>query len=406
MKHKSLLLPMGLLCYLAQPVLAQKAATDSCSTEPQYFVGISSPNSDHSVYTAMQNIWYSNEQISYLAIPNFKTVANPAIPLRDGEGKSGFLFEGNLYHQAPIMMGRNLSNHLWQTSRLTFDYGFNIRMAKDPSNPLVPNNNVIGLTIDKILWDSYTRFQPLKRNSAYAFSDWNRLEQALTTVSLNITAHHFSNGQPPGFFLRDTINGIPQQRNNYLRGDFSTNYLQVGITASHMTAKRSIFSIKLAYQRDGNVFGPLSFSDEQVKSYGQDRLKGFIQYRFVGRKVNQKGGTTIIAAICDSCSPQRTVRLHRSYELLARLDYEYILGDLSLYPHQKKYRFNPHFYLMYTRQKWRALGFVFHYYHGRDYSNIRYDLPISTFMAGISINFNKFNIPFSNKQRFSLVSKK
>ncbi|MNY10660.1 hypothetical protein D3C86_1436490 [compost metagenome] len=228
------------------------------------------------------------------------------------------------------------------------------------------------------------------------------MEQSLTTVSLNLTAHHYSNGQPPGFFLIDSTNGTVKKRNDYLRGDFSTNYFQMGITVSHMTANRSIFSGKLAYQRDGSVFGPLTFSDEQERSYGKNRLNGFIQYRFVGNPTNCDGKSTLIAATSDTCDPRRSARVNRSYEWVFRLDYEYIMGDLSLYPHERKYRFNPHFYLMYTRQKWRALGFVLHYYYGRDYSNIRYDLPVSTFMGGISINFNKFNVPFSNKQRFKL----
>lgn len=380
-----------------------QAQADSClHNSNSYFVGLTSPNTDASVYTAMQNLWYANEQISYLAIPTYKTVADPVIPLRDGEGVNGFLFEGQIYHQAPIAMGRNLSNHLVQTTRLTFDYGFNIRMAKDASNPLVPNNNVIGITVDKILWDSKTRLSPFVMDNSYAFKDWNQLEEPLTTISLNITAHHYSNGQPPGFFLRDTVNGVPRQRNNYLRGDFSTNYLQVGITASHMSANRSVFSAKLAYQRDGSVGGPLTFSEEQIKNYGNNRLKGFIQYRYVGNRINHGPRTTVIAETADTCRPQRSAFLNKSYEWVFRLDYEYIMGDLSLYPHERKYRFNPHFYLMYTRQKWRALGFVLHYYYGRDYSNIRYDLPVSTFMGGISINFNKFNVPFSNKQRFKL----
>jgi hypothetical protein len=375
-----------------------QVSNQECCNDKSVFVGLLSPNTDPSVYTAMQNIWYSNERISYLSIPKYNYLENPSIPLREGEGKNGYLFEGNIYHQAPILMGRNHGNHLWQTTRLTFDYGFNIRMATDSSNPLIPNNNIIGLTYDKILWDSYTGLNPLSHSLAHSFTDWNRFEQSLSTLSINLTGHHYSNGQPPGFFYRDTVNGTPRQRNDYLEGDFSTNYLQIGLTYSRMYPSRSIFSFKFAYQQDGNVFGPLNFSEEQIKSYGQKRLLGFLQYRFVWRNLSNRIAT--ITNNCDTCILTRDVNLYRSYELLVRFDYEFILDDLSLYPHSNKYRFNPHLYVVYTKPNWRALGFVFHCYYGRDYSNIRYDLPVFAILGGISINFNKYRAPFSDRQKY------
>lgn len=379
--------------------LRSYAQCDSCRKNV-IFVGIISPNNDNSVYTAMQNIWYANEKISYLCVPYFKNIENPAIPLRDGEGKKGYFFEGNLFYQTPILMGRNHGNHLWQTSRLTFDYGFNIRMALDPSNPLLPNNNIIGLTYDKGIWDSHTHMPFWKRDTTYSFRDWNNRAEPLTNLSMNITAHHYSNGQPPGFFVYDTINGQAYRRNNYLHGDFSTNYLQIGFTLSHLYVSRSLLSFKLAYQRDGQFVGPFAFTPEQKKSYGQDRIKGFLQYKFVWRGKPERRAT-IASYVCDSGCEKPQVHLMKAYELTARVEYEYIMGDLSLYPHQNKYRFNPHFYLQFTRPNWRALGFVLHFYYGRDYSNIRYDLPVWAIMGGISINMNKYRPPFADVQKYN-----
>lgn len=360
------------------------------------FSGIISPNEDQSVYTALQNIWYANERASYLALPYFKPIINPKIPLREGEGKNGYLFEGNLLYQVPILMGRNHGNHLWQTQRLTFDYGFNIRMTTDPSNPLIPNNNVIGFAYDKYLWDSHTRFRPFYKSLKYSFDDWNELEKPLKSLSLNISAHHFSNGQPPGFFLISKVDSQEVVRNDYLRGDFSTNYLKLGLTYSYMNKKRSLFSAQMGYQRDGSVFGPLNFSDEQRQSYGQNRVFGFIQYKYIWRNKSPNRVTAV-----DLNSGQKIyTKIYKAYELNLRLDFEYILGNLSQYTFDNKYRFNPHITLQYTRPNWRALGFILHYYRGRDYSNMRYDLPVNAIMGGLSLSINKYKPPFSSKQKF------
>ena len=373
---------------------------DSCCKKKQYYIGITSPNIDNSVYTAMQNIWYANERISYICVPKFGYLETPKIPLREGEGKNGkFLFDANIYEQLPILMGRNHGNHLWQTSRLTFDFSLSLRMALDSSNPVLPYNDIIGITYDKVLWDSHTKLRPFSHSSNSSFSDWNNLEQSLQNLSMNITAHHYSNGQQPGFFRYDTINGNPERRNDYKKGDFSTNYLQIGFTYTNLRPSRSLFSFKVAYQKDGNVVGPLSYSVEQEKSYGHDRINGFIQYRKIWKGHNTK--TTKVLDLCDTCHPKKELQLYKNYELVFRVDYEYILGDLSEYPHANKYRFNPHLFIQFTRPNWRALGFVFHAYYGRDYTNIRYDLPIWTLMAGISINLNKYRPPFSNRQKYN-----
>lgn len=395
---KKIIFTLAIFCLFDLSESHSQSDNQNCCPKKNYFIGLLSPNTDPSVYTAMQNVWYSNEKISYLSIPNFNYLEKPSISLREGEGKNGFLFEGNIFHQAPILMGRNHGNHIWQTSRLTFDYGFNVRMTTDSSNPLIPNNNIIGITYEKYLWDSYTKLNPFRSSIEHSFTNWNNLEQPLSTLSLNVTAHHYSNGQPPGFFLFDTLNGIPIKRNDYLKGDFSTNYLQIGLTYSKMFATRSIFSFKLAYQRDGNVVGPLSFSDEQVKSYGQNRIMGFAQYRHVWTRLSDRIAT--VSNNCDTCNLRKEVNLFKSYEILVRFDYEFILGDLSLYPHSNKYRFNPHLYVLFTRPNWRALGLVLHCFYGRDFANIRYDLPVFGLLGGLSLNFNKYRAPFSDRQKF------
>lgn len=351
------------------------------------FVGAYAPNSDKSVYTAMQNIWYSNEAISYICIlPVINNQIDPAIPFREGEGRTEkYLFEANLNAQIPIAMGRNHGNHLAQTTRLVFDFGFNIRMAQDSSHPLLPNNNMIGLSINRIIWNSHTSDLKGQKGKFFSFENWYDKHQTLHNLSLDISIRHYSNGQQAGFFLTDSATG--SKRNDYKKGDFSTNYIRLGGTYSYLNKRRDILSGNLSYQYDGNFGGPLVYSEEQEKSYGHHRILGFLQYR---RLLRLKSRSMSVQNVCDSIVTERMVK--RYQELVLRWESELITDpDLSNYiSTQDKHRFNQHLYLKYTRPNWRAFGFMAHAYYGRDYSNIRYDLPIFAIMGGVCVEFNKY----------------
>lgn len=369
------------------------------------FIGLISENTDKTVYTAMQNIWLANEKITYIAfLPAINNQIHPKIPLQEGEGKNKkYVFEASIFDQVPLLMGRNHSGHFWQTSRVTIDFGFNVRMAQDNSNPLVPNNNIIGFSVQKYIWNSHTKFGSGDTSHKYVFDNWydsdtigNNLPPALHTLSLDFSAHHYSNGQQGSFFTRDTINRQPERRNNYKDGDFSTNYLRLGLTYSYLTPKRNLVSGNLSYQYDGSLFGPLVFSTEQKNSYGQNRLQSFLQYR---KSFNWGVYKNVsIQKICKDSVVKKDINI--KHELILRWESEYILDkNLSDYiSTNQKHRFNQHLYLKYTQRKFRAVGFVVHAYYGRDYSNIRYDMPIFALMGGISIDFHKYIVPFSKKQ--------
>lgn len=367
------------------------------------YVGPQSNNIDKSVYTAMQNIWYGNEKISYLCFPIINDQITPAIPLRKGEGVNGkYVFEANLYYQVPIAMGRNQGSHFLQTSRVTFDFGFNIRMAQEDSSPLIPNNNIIGLTFENIIYNSHTKDKAKRKNFGYSFENWyeNNKDKDLHTVSANLSVHHFSNGQQDSLFVNRTVDGENVRRNNYKSGDFSTNTINLGATYSYLSKKRNLFSANLAYQFDGNLVGPLSFTEEQKDNYGQHRLMSFLQFRKLGKAKLGRHQHDTHDIVNDTRVPI-VLKYYREYVI--RWESEYILdSDLSQYiSTSRKYRFNQHLYLQYTQPNWRAMGFVLHAYYGRDYSNVRYDMPIFAIMGGISINFNKYNPPLDIAKRYN-----
>ena len=68
---------------------------------------------------------------------------------------------------------------------------------------------------------------------------------------------------------------------------------------------------------------------------------------------------------------------------------EYIVGDLSNYPYENKYRFGCHAYLTYMPSTTNEVGFLIHGYTGRDYLNIRFDDIVFIGELGLYMRINK-----------------
>ncbi len=361
--------------------------------------GFQSESIDPSVYTTIQNLWYANERPSYICMPYYKILKEPVIPIRDNEGKNAFnIMEADIYHQLPIAIGRNHGKHFYQTSRITFDYGFNKRIVTGESSPLVPSNNIFGISVFKSIWNNYTNHPSIRANRRhYSFDNFAELERGLRELSFSATLNHYSNGQPPGVFLEDSINGELARRHDYREGDFSTNYLKIGLTYSDLKDSRNLLSANFSLQFDFAIGETLGFTEEQKKSYGQMRLKSFVQHRWLFLRKYRP------SIISDACNPEDRPcrRVNYFSELIVRWEGEHIVGDLSDYNNgaSEKFRFGQHLYLQFTRPNWRALGLVIHLYQGRDYSNIRYDMPVFAAMAGLSVNFNKYYPTLSTEKK-------
>lgn len=350
------------------------------------------PNNDNSVYTVMQKIWDANRPISYLTYPTAVPIEERPIELQEGEGKNGYIFESNLDQSFILKMGRNQSNTRAQTRRLTFDAAFDLRMARDASNPLLPSNNRVGFGFDKIIYNSYCNFWDLRGLSGQEASklteNFVQKEKPLHVWYISGQAMHYSNGQPPGFFLDSTIN-----RHDYLEGDFSTNYLRGSLTYSYLSKNRNLLTLSGGYQYDSNWNDFFRYSPEMENSYGHHRVVGYIQYRYIG-------STSRIRRWADyRYDPPLNLKLKRFYELRTRLEFEYILDeDLSAFRHDNKYRFNTHLFMQFSYLNWRTFGLIAHFYFGRDYLNIRYDDIILAAQFGVTFNLNKYMPPFSNNQ--------
>lgn len=345
----------------------------------------------------MKHVWTSNQQPSYITFfPAIRPISPRRTPvsngetrdgLYNGEGMNGYILEGNLDNTFTLKTGSPQSNHTNRTRRWTVNVGINLRMAKDSSSPVLPISIRIGIGHEKVLWDSHTRIRWRKKTLQFTSEKWMDSCQALTVFSYAFRAQHYSNGQYGSIFLDNQ-----RTRNNYASGDFSTNYLSAMVYATRLRANRSMITGGLGYQRDGQFISPFDFFPEQTYRYGQNRVLTMLQYRFKPFNDLFSSGSYFCWKDTDTTG-MPTYKVYAKQEASLRLELEYILGNMSLFPRDQKARLGGHVYLQWSKVHWRTLGFIVHLYAGRDYMNIRYDDIIFTAQAGITLSLDKYIPP-------------
>lgn len=115
--------------------------------------------SDSSIYTAMHKLMDGIFPVSYVSLRTMSigSIERP-VPLREGEGKNGYLLETYLDQVFPLIFNKNQEGHFTQTFLCSFRYAPAFRITKDDSYALIPTNQKVGLHLDKVLWDSETKF--------------------------------------------------------------------------------------------------------------------------------------------------------------------------------------------------------------------------------------------------------
>lgn len=332
----------------------------------------------------IQLAFIANQKSSYLAPGTFvSNVFSRRIELINQEGSSSpfHIFEANLDLRLNIARGRDNSDNFYRRARVTFDYATNFRMLSDESLPLTPGNQQVGLGLDFSLFDNYEGwFHKDKGNSSIIPSR----DKNLIFYYLTLQLHHYSNGQGPGHFY---LSPSGDSRNDYISGDFSTNYLLIKLTRGQLyTINNSLNQYSISYRRDGSFGNLLSFSEEQRNSFGQNRILFSGDYRSGprGRKTtewHQEGDK---------------YKVFRLYEVNARFDYTLIFDrDLSSFNPNilnstNKFRHSFELFLGYSRLNWRTVGLFFRGYYGRDYLNIRFDDIVTVSQIGITFSPNKY----------------
>jgi hypothetical protein len=374
----------------AQIIRTQQWLKDSAEIRVTAF----EDNKDGSVYTGMYEILKGIQPLSYVGGALFKGVNRP-FTLKEGEGRKGYIFEACIDQTFTIAQGRNGSNHRTQRGRVAIRYAPSFRMARDSSSPLIPSNQKIGFEFDYAVWNNYTKKAKLKNDYLYYARDpkWINSSKNFSVVHLIVQAMHYSNGQPPGVFLTT----FPVKRHNYLKGDFSTNFLSIMGVYSLYSKEHRLYSMGLGYRKDGSVGGPLGFTNEQEKRYGKHRMQSLLQYRTAPKPsgklrewINVKTGDTL------------TLRSKTSFR--HRLEMEYIIGNLDSFDRAKKSRFGLHWFTEIEFAKSRAIGAFIHFYYGRNYMNIRYDDIIRGGNIGLTFTLAKYHPPRQKSSSFIVPS--
>lgn len=329
-----------------------------------------------SVYQIIQSAWIANQEVSYGSIfPYVASVGKRRIPLRERENSSSdfYLLEANMDLRFPLLRERFSDSPLKKRVRLTFDYIGNFRMTNDESHPLTPGSHRFGFGINTNLFNNCTGWIAINEDVDFEKQNFD-LKPKIKFLNLLINLHHYSNGQPPGFYYIPDPNFPEEKRNDYIGGDFSTNYIYFEITGG--TFRNSIGSLhqfsagtRFDLGTDESLF---AFSKEQENSYGRTRL--ILKYDF------------------------RTQKLSPSVQHHLRINFEHIIGDLSAYipnleSNSKKYRSGIRLMYELSPTNYQSLGFFISFYYGRDYLNIRFDEVIYSAQIGVTFSLNKYFTP-------------
>ena len=370
----------------SQAVRAQKWQKDSAEANITLF----EDNKDGSVYTGMYEILKGIHEISFVGATYYKGLNRP-YDLLQGEGKNGYVFEANINQVFTLLQGRNGSKDVWQRGRIALNYAPAFRMTSDSSLPVIPTNQKIGLEFGYAIWDNYTNRDSIKRNP-YKYAkdiDWVNKTEPFKVLHLLFNIMHYSNGQAPGVYYKTN----PVKRNDYKKGDFSTNYVSLLGVYSLYTEQHRLISAGAGVRLDGGIGDVLSFNPEQDNRYGKCRILALLQYRskpmWFGKKIpwtDLQSGT------------QYSLRNKLSFR--HRLELDYIVGNLNSFDRSQKNRLGLHFYSEADFANSRTVGLVFHFYYGRDYLNIRYDDVIIGGNIGVSFNLMKYKPPRQKSSSF------
>lgn len=369
----------------------------------QFVRGQSYPNIDRvtsgnpELYEVIHQSWIANEHPSRLALsPLIFPLFPRRIPLRPSEGNWLQIFEADMHLRYIIAMGRGSSNDLRKRGKITFDYSPNFRMLSSESLPLTPMNNKVGLGFNFNVWNSKLGFPENSGPTTLIVDATERLH----LVDLLVQVHHYSNGQPPGFYYYPKKADPAMKRNDYRGGDFSTNYLYTELTYGQLK-NHALKQLSLGVRVDGGLFGLIPFSSELEGSYGKVRLRMTFNTKSAPKKMVLRKMILEEKGYPDRWKHDGVQYLfYRTYCINTRFWAELITSNMDHFqanaldpsggPTTGKYRLSAGGLVELAPSNHRSIGYFAMLYLGRDYLNARYDDIVWTFQAGLTITFNKY----------------
>ena len=334
------------------------------------------------IFFMIQRAWLANQSLSYLGLlPKNTPLGERRIPLRQREGEygNGFsLFEAKFALELPLFLGKAAYGSAREKlQQVTFDYETNFRMTLDCSFPLTTPNQDFGFSWKINLFNSVSNSICKLNKKCFLDPEFRvtELTEDVHFYNLKLSARHYSNGQSGSSTYEDTATG--ERRNNYIDGNFSTNYISIALTKGiYKMPTKTLHQWSLKYRMDGGVGGALSFDRDQENAYGKNRIGLMYDYR---SGLKQNG-------------------MHKNFYYHVRSEFEYIMGNLdnfnaNLVNDTKKYRLSASLIGEVSPLSQRHISFFAKMYYGRDYLNIRYDDIIFTSMVGIRFDIQKYFVP-------------
>ncbi|MCF6184970.1 MAG: hypothetical protein L3J56_10200 [Bacteroidales bacterium] len=257
--------------------------------------------------------------------------------------------QGNSYITFPTDIGN--IEPLWFEANLIPN--FHIRTNKD--------SRLMGVLTPQIMIRMYREYSFPVKTPSYRpqVTMYYKLckERKNSTVFLRL-AHH-SNGQSDDFYSE---NG----KINLESGDFSTNYVEIGLIRTFFNEKLNATQFfRTSFRKDF-----FEESNELNGIYSKFRWKN----SFSVFKIRQK----------------ETKNLKKKAGFSLKADAELMFGDIYTWSNKNTDRLNIGLTAFYTPKFFEDIGFFINFYHGQDYYNIYFNHQINVIRFGIMTELLRF----------------
>lgn len=364
---------------------------------------------DRNIYDRIYKILRINDPSFYIGVVPYNSylIDTAGYNLSKAEGSKGTLIEINLAQRFNILKFRPSKNkHFWRMMRLTVDVDFMYRLVKSDEtstdSPGLPLNTKGGFTLERpiIIGNKYDAFTI---NDSIKGFDTNQIKNSLQLLIPKIRLMHYSNGQDEGAL--DTLNN----RNDYSNGNFSTNFLLYQLDYTVLTKNNFLANAWFGYRSDLPLGKTFSFEKDQNERYGKKRIvygihirskpffKGSVEYipsSGYNKKYILLKKEMALSQKSDSIKIKKEkLKIEKRYmfEVWGKLSIEQILDETKKLPsHRTAFMAE----VGVSPLTYRTTSFMLKYYYGRDYLNIRYDLPVSFLMVAVTMNLNKYRPSF------------
>ena len=259
--------------------------------------------------------------------------------------------QGNSYVTFPTDIG-NIEPLMFEANLIP---NFLIKTSKDA--------RLMGVLTGQIIIRMYNEFSyPVRTPSYmpqitayYRLSDYTQIKQLSTFARF---VHH-SNGQDENFFLDDGSINVES-------GDFSTNYIEAGLTKTFYNSRFKavqFFSTSFAYH------------PPEVSSVELDGIYSFYRWN---------------SSFSVFKLPEKAKDGKKKARFLLKADATWMFGEVNDWKNVSINRLNMSFIAFYSPKFLEDIGFFMQFYHGMDYYNMYFNHQLDVFRLGIMTEILRF----------------